>query len=316
MWWNLQSFAVYEPSRSGMDRYPASRAEYDAKCAAVDAVFLEVKAAVGGLDIVLLAEVTQDALRDLRDRLFPGYDFVSLDTTDAGSFHLGALWNPGLLFEEQAPIIPTDVPSGTRAMMVLDHKYGNGRIRFVACHWTARFGQTQERTQARLANQLSKEAYTFIKDNPNRHHIVIVGDFNEEPFGDISSKWLNSTRSRSRARDRPHHTDDDVHRLRLYDCGWRLLGHTVPHNGVEPVGHESAGTYFHREQKSWHTFDRVFVDGSLLGASPPFLNEMALKVFVGQSAFAGTSAPQKFTWSPDGAVGVSDHLPLVGELIV
>ena len=94
----------------------------------------------------------------------------------------------------------------------------------------------------------------------------------------------------------------------------------LAHPATEP-GREVAGTYYWREGRTWHTFDHVLVSGGLLGEKPPYLDERAIRVACTlveyPEAFLGRDGlPHKFEWNDGSPVGLSDHLPVVGRIVL
>jgi len=316
-WWNVQSFAHFEETRVGRARWPASEDEYDVKCSRVEAVLREIDAVFGSVDLIGLGEITSSAALQLRDRAFPGYEVFSLDLLPEPDFHVAFIYRASGEFGDRPPIVVPNMPPATRPMAVVDFACAAHRIRFIACHWTAPFEPERSRVlHSMTAKHLEMEIYDYLHEaEPARsRHVVVLGDFNTEPYG-VIEQWLEAARSRVRARSSEHYTDRYLRRVRLYNCAWRLLGETLPH-GLESLGRVSAaGTYCRSRGKTWHTFDQVLVDSSLLSAELPFLAENRLQRVVSRSLVDDNGCAIPFDWNSGNPVGVSDHLPLVGELL-
>jgi endonuclease/exonuclease/phosphatase family metal-dependent hydrolase len=156
--------------------------------------------------------------------------------------------------------------------------------------------------------------YDFLEEGRHNRHVVVVGDLNHEPF-DAGARHLYAERSRSRVRAPAHPADEDVRRVRLYNCAWRLIGE----RRVDWIKNweqlQVAGTYYNRRNKKWATVDHVLVNGSLLGRDPPHLDEETLQTFVHPGNFAADFLPAPFQWDGKSGIGASDHLPIVGELL-
>src|SRR3954454_20565165 len=125
-----------------------------------------------------------------------------------------------------------------------------------------------------------------------------------------SISWRPETSPRSVGLAHPR--DRQVRRVRLYNAAWRFLGEQVAYTGGEPIS-SMAGTFYNKEL-GWRTFDHLIVSGGLLSAPPPYLDEANARV-------AATAAMR----SPDGMLrpyesagnpGISDHLPIVGRIIL
>ncbi len=318
LWWNVQDFYHFVSSKSRLKRWPKTGAQYAAKSARVDSVFKACVSKYGALDVIALGEITRIAATELRDRLFPQHRLHSLDNV-AGNpdAHVAFLYPPTLEFNEAGLFAATSVPRTTRPMALLDFTNSGRRIRFIAAHWTARFDENSDQYQEQLAQQLRGHIYDFIypTHKPVGRNVVILGDLNAEPFSKVMRRDFASTRSRVRTQLRSHPTDKDVKRLHLYDCAWRLLGETNAHDhDTGPGG--VAGTYYWKKKGTWHTLDHVIVSGGLLTNAMPYLCETSIEVFHNEELVDTEGHPSAFEWIDDKASGLSDHLPVVGSLVV
>jgi endonuclease/exonuclease/phosphatase family metal-dependent hydrolase len=316
LWWNVQSFAHFERPRAGEDRWPLVADEYAAKRARVDAVLAAVLREHGRPHVLALAEITRTAAHELRDRLFPGYSVLSLDQAPRPEMQVAILYDAALPFREQAPIVASGVPRGTRPMAALDYDDGRQQIRWIACHWQARFGEQSDQYRSDVAQHLARYVYQYLRDERSTatRHVVILGDLNEEPYG-LPEKRLHAARSRARSLGGEHYSDRDVERVHLYNCSFRLLGERRPHDGSHGEEHvDVAGTYYWRREKTWHTFDQVIVSGSLLSHELPHLREDALGIARVREAVGEDGTPQKFEWGAGKPRGISDHVPIYGAI--
>lgn len=322
MWWNVQDFAHFDFSQSHYDRWPKLPQEYEEKCRRVDRVLQAINRK--NLPALLgLAEITSKAAHDLRDRLYPTYKVFTLgDFFDKPDFHLAIIYDPDSGIGEEDFLIASNLPNTTRPMLVINHRNGRHVIRFYLCHWTARFSEASRKWRYLSAGYLNNEAYKFLhpsNEAGETRHVIILGDLNEEPYGQLE-EWLYAYRHRAPSRYREHPTDKAIKRVRLYNCTWRLMGEHYPH--PIPAGErEMAGSYYWREERSWHTFDQIIVSGSLLTSSPPYIDEKALEIVsradVLPDDFLGDDKmPQKFHQDGGRFNGLSDHLPLCGRIIV
>lgn len=315
-WWNLNSFAHYDPSRAGEVQWPSVPDAYATKCGLVDRA-LAVLFAESPPDLLAFAEVTCKAVLGLRDRIFPGYEVYSLDDLPRPELQVAFLYRKSPRFEEQPKVVVPRLPRGTRAMAALDFCPPGHRIRFYACHWTARFGDDSTHHRSDLAHYLNGEIYRFLRepsDAEEVRHVVVLGDLNEEPYG-LPEQRLHASRDRARARRRDHYQDRSMERAHLYNCSWRLLGERLPHSGPASP-RDAAGTYYWQRKRTWHTFDHVIVSGGLLTDSPPYLDEAGVEVVAGPAVWGTDGKPLKFEWNNGRPRGLSDHLPIRGRIIL
>jgi hypothetical protein len=85
--------------------------------------------------------------------------------------------------------------------------------------------------------------------------VILMGDFNDEPFDESMVTLLPSTRDRTLARAGGF----------LYNPFWRFLGEMVPYRiGENFQGH--GGTFFHRAgvETRWLTFDQILFSSAFV----------------------------------------------------
>lgn len=202
-------------------------------------------------------------------------------------------------------------------MPVVDLQLRGGSVRFVACHWPA-FDESR-RNRERMADHLVHELYDFLVTNcpsSDFRHAVVVGDLNDEPFS-TPSTHLNAHRARRLARSAPVWQDDDARRVHLYNCSWRLLGERWPHGIVRPPDQiDAAGTLFLSKSRAWATVDQVIVSEGLVGETAPRIDEASVQVLTHRSCAPSADAPSKFASSGGTFQGVSDHLPVLGRVLL
>lgn len=313
MWWNVRSLARFDPTRAAERRWPRKPEAAEARIGDVAAALRPVFEAKGVPAFCALAEVTSPAASALRDLLLPGFEVHSLDVGAKSDFHVAVIYDPRRGFARPQAVGPaTGVPIGTRLTATIDLVRKTNVIRVFACHWAARFKQSTDEWREQVATFLRANVFSFVHGERThghaypqeiKRHALLLGDLNEEPFGGAVEK-LHADRSRQRAADRLHPQDIQIQRARLYNCSWRFLGERAPHP-VPASGISVAGTYYWATEKAWRTFDQVIVSGSMLGHAAPYLDEASLTLL---------GAPP-FT-TPDGIPSLSDHLPLVGNLVV
>lgn len=319
-WWNVGDFYHYDHDKSKTDRWPKSLAQYQAKCAAVDTAFKASFENYGIPSIIALGEITAYAARDLKNRLFPEYNLISLDTrTDNPTLQIAILHRNSdnkFSFSESPPIVVPATPRGTRPMGVIDISTIDSNIRCIVCHWQARFDVKSEQIRYRIADHLSQYVYDFLHENTTgkkKNSVIIIGDLNDEPFGESTQEVLNAHRHRSRSY-KAHWADDDVKRVHLYNCSWRLLGEKTPHPpGKAECNQSVAGTYYWEQKKSWHNLDHLIVSSGLLGENPPFINESEFTI-ISLPEFMPDGIPLKFYENKGKFSGLSDHLPILATI--
>jgi hypothetical protein len=242
----------------------------------------------------------------------PGYEVQTLDVGPKSDFDTAVIYDPSKGFERsQAVGLTTGVPLGTRLTATIDIVRKNDAIRLFVCHWAARFRPSTDEWRGDVATFLRGNVFAFLHGDRGlgpypdgiKRHAVLLGDLNDEPFGNAVDK-LHADRSRRRAADRLHPQDVQIQRSRLYNCSWRFLGERSPHTVPAP-GVSVAGTYYWKNEKAWRTYDQVIVSGSMVGHAAPYLDEASLSL-LGMPPFT----------TADGLPLLSDHLPVVGMIVI
>jgi endonuclease/exonuclease/phosphatase family metal-dependent hydrolase len=317
-WWNLHNFAHYDADRSGDQRWPKSDAHYEAKRERILAAFRELFEDRFP-DLLAVCEITREAARDLAARLPAGFDLaMSPGFQREDRFQVAVFYRTSVGFSSEPPLIPAelaDVAEGTRPMVPVHFTLQGHVIRFVACHLTAFDTDTSRLARERLAEVLRADIYDFLEPEippSTTRHVVVLGDLNEEPMSAVFEHRLIGRRDRRSTLTR-HWGDAQIRRVRLYNAAWRYLGEQIAHATPGPPAIGPAGTCF-REPHDWRTFDHVLVSSSLLGASPPYFDEARTGVVLTPIMQDERGLPRPF--EPGSPRGVSDHLPLVGRLVL
>jgi hypothetical protein len=135
-------------------------------------------------------------------------------------------------------------------------------------HWPSRGGSggQEENIQFRekIADRLLEQVQKIDEQSPNAA-IILLGDFNDEPFDKSLSSNLTATRDRHLTKTK---------KALLYNPFWRQLGESEPHSFLNPKK-SAAGSYFYRKGtfSRWHTFDQILFSAAFLGNSEWHLNE-------------------------------------------
>lgn len=325
VWWNVNDFFHFDSSyagRTGRTRWPKTLQRYEKKSHMVDVALKELTAKFGAIDILCLCEITNRAATDLRDRMFPGYNLISLDVkADDPTLQVAIIYpsdSDFVKYQEKPPIVVPNMPAGSRPMAVLQVMFGKHTIRVIACHWQARIDEeSSEIYRFRAADFLSTYSFDFISEKQELNDVIIVGDLNEEPY-ERSLGVLNTHRHRGRSLKKFHWTDHNVRRVHLYNTSWRHLGEKHPYpsaisaqSGLE----DCAGTYYWEAKHSWHNFDHVIVSGGLLQDRVPFIDESKICI-VSLPAFLTDGFPIKFSDENSSCKGLSDHLPIFVKISI
>jgi endonuclease/exonuclease/phosphatase family metal-dependent hydrolase len=138
-------------------------------------------------------------------------------------------------------------------------------------HWPSRAKQHQEEQRKALGHELQRKVDALHRGAEAPPPVVIMGDFNDEPFDESVSHALLGSRDRTLARRKKGH---------LYNPFWRLLGERQTLQD-EAGGRLGAGTCWYRSNTStqWYTYDQILVSSSTLAGDGWTLWEEATQVW-------------------------------------
>jgi hypothetical protein len=125
-------------------------------------------------------------------------------------------------------------------------------------HWASRLYCPENSSDRQLLGmRLRDEVDNILSDNSEL--IILLGDYNDEPFDDSLAQQLMATRDKALISRKPN---------LLYNPFWRHLTYPDIHLNY-------AGTYYHKSGKTtkWRTFDQVIVSSAFL-SSELQLNEV------------------------------------------
>lgn len=173
----------------------------------------------------------------------------------------------------------------------------------VVAHWKSDLGG-HEQGQARrvsAAAALNNAIGKTLRDIGGPAHVLVLGDFNAEPYDAAFHALPTSRERRAVLRHRPKTQDD----LLLYNPSWRWLGETEPWIGEEL--RSIAGTYNSgkHDAYAWRTFDQLLVSSSLLTTRGWFLREDLTGICCSPALVDSATGP---------ITKPIDHLPIVGKL--
>jgi len=180
----------------------------------------------------------------------------------------------------------------------------NDPIIVVGAHWRSNIGNAEdaEARRSRAAEALRGAVARRLEALGPETPVLIMGDFNAEPF----ARQFDSSLPSSRARDVVlTHEPKDSNDLLFYNPSWRLLGEQHPWTGKGTPTLAGSCRADDKVWKAWRTVDQVLVSGSLLGGSAWALREDTLRVWSHECVFDEANARPRPPF---------DHLPIVSYL--
>ena len=254
-----------------------------------------------GVTLLGLGEVDQASLDALASGL-SGYSFgiVRDDRAPPQGRHVGVIYRDDVIKVIYKLQLGTmwggQYLSGGLALelsTVLTHT----TVTMFVVHWHSRTIEAQGERRSAAASQLQTRIESII-NRFEEPHIVVMGDFNDEPFDKALTEGLLG--SRDRDIPRKHHT-------RLYNPFWRMMGerHAVEDELAGHVARGPRGTYYCRSSRSthWHTFDQILVSSAFLDSKRLTLRERQTRIWY-EEPLANDSGR---------IAGQFDHLPVLIE---
>ncbi len=140
-------------------------------------------------------------------------------------------------------------------------------------HWPSRLHlKANDPERALLGMKLRNSIDSLISVYKDDTTVILLGDYNDEPFDQSLSEHLMATRDRGLASRKGH---------LLYNPFWRKIGHEYPysHSNAQEIN-DNGGTYYYKsgEVSRWRTFDQIIFSSNFLGRSAWHINENLTKI--------------------------------------
>jgi hypothetical protein len=306
-WWNLEN--LFPPGK-----HPEWKgwgtALFDQKLAHLGRVIRSMTPDRRGPDCLGVCEVADEqVLQALVERHLADLDYriVHHDSPDLRGIDVAFLYRPAL-FDLHADLtrahtIAKRTPTRDIFEVYLTVRTNGAVLVLLGNHWPARSAGVYESEPFRI---MAADQCSVIVDELRARNdgvqLLVVGDFNDEPFSRSVQEYLLAVRDKERM------LDSRTTRPYLYNCSWRLL-----------LDESAPGTYYRAEEKTpWLLFDQVMVSPGLLRPAGGLrLDEESVTVFRPAWMQQRNGAPKPFRRIEGKLIkGYSDHFPVVGRLAV
>ncbi len=229
------------------------------------------------------------------------YQFVHQESPDKRGIDVALIYMSSLLTVKESDITRINFPPEivedytTRDILYVEGIFRNKEtLHLFINHWPSRRGgvEASEPKRVYVATQLRKQTMQLFKEDP-QSHIIITGDFNDEPNNNSVLYTLNAKPS-----------SDSLITSQLYNCSASL-------------DKQGKGTYNFRG--NWNMLDQFIVSTSLLDGSCKLKADEA-KIFsedwmlYNDKKYGKT--PNRTYGGPNYYGGFSDHLPVYLDLRV
>jgi len=142
---------------------------------------------------------------------------------------------------------------------------GEWSFHLFVSHWPSRAIREENILSRQTVADRLKEKIRALAATSTNVAIIVVGDFNDEPF-DQSLAWhMLATRDRDLAKSKRDY---------LYNPFWRHMGESKAYS-IADNRSGAAGSCFYREETTtrWRTFDQMLFSPAFLGTCEWHLNE-------------------------------------------
>jgi hypothetical protein len=255
-------------------------------------------------DVIVLGEMSDTSIAALRDKCPEAaarYAWLpACHRAGQSRFSLCVLSRKDYVrVEFQDPILLEDGRSVTKVGLRFAVRLWDDSewIHLIVSHWPSRLHLTrQDSGRTHIAAFLRHWIEDHIFRGNPQPNIVLVGDFNDEPFDEGLERYLRASRDHDKIKRNPK---------LFYNPFWRHLSsfeHRLrEHHAADP------GTYFHRHGRdtTWRTFDQLIVSSAVLfGRAGWRLDEASTRVVSESQVGIEIRSAQR----------IFDHLPIVGHI--
>jgi hypothetical protein len=249
------------------------------------------------VDFIALGEVSEEEFEHLQTyEALDGYAFISgVHSATRSKFDTCYIYNPKRLTVSE----PTNLTSikGTKNLRIAQRLQicvndCNSIIEIFVSHWPSRLWCDRNHADRDVLGIRLRDAVdTIIRESTAAPHIILLGDYNDEPFSDSLSEQLMASRDIKLVKSRPH---------LLYNPYWNLLGNG--RCGSQLHG----GSYYYNKgtHTRWHTFDQIIY-------SHAFVNAKAWRIAVDSSHIAEVPGLNELVTSTNSKI---DHIPVIGTI--
>ncbi|MGC4062243.1 MAG: hypothetical protein QM749_15910 [Aquabacterium sp.] len=138
-------------------------------------------------------------------------------------------------------------------------------IHVVLSHWPSRLRLNEKDPKRAQLGMLLAQSLADLRTDPNAF-LVLMGDFNDDPFSPSLSEHLLATRDRELAK-----RDSRF----FYNPFWRWLGESHPSSSMDNGIGSVCGTHYYRngDHTEWYTYDQMIFTSAFLNRQDACLDE-------------------------------------------
>jgi exonuclease III len=221
------------------------------------------------IDIICLGEMAAPDVDQMRmGCALEGYSvYEGMSKVGASRFDVCVLFrSERLVLLDTEQVVPRTGSTRMKVGQRLDFAVDDQDVMHLfVSHWPSRLWCEENHADRHAFGLYLRQAVEKVLGPEFTSHVVVLGDFNDDPFAKSLEHQLMATRDRALARHSRH---------LMYNPFWRHLSSNAahPHRATAP---SHAGSYFYDlgKRTKWHTFDQIIFSSSFLGHSSWKLNE-------------------------------------------
>lgn len=264
IWWNTSLSPAAKPGRSS----PADRVTAFG--------MIDLFAGPLSIDVICLGEMSADDVVAMRSSCAISEYSVYEGFSRAGrsAFDVCVLYRTAaLLLIDNKEIVSFSGGNTLKVGQRIDFGVSDNEtvIHLFVSHWPSRLWCDENHVDRHRLGMQLRDAVDGIIGADSSAHVIVMGDFNDEPFAKSLEAHLMATRDRTLASRRRH---------LMYNPFWRHMASDVPYSGEASGRSSFGGSYYYKSGgvTQWHTFDQIIFSSSFLGNSKWHLKEDAVRV--------------------------------------
>ena len=301
-WYNLEN--LFEPQQHPELKNEWTQAHYQKKVSNLSSVISELHN--NGPDLLGVCEIQSEKVLNDIVSLLPNsadYSIVHHDSPDIRMIDVGFIYRKSVLSAPKAIAYNIRKRYPTRDILVVTFAVNNGTtLNIVGNHWPARSGGQYESEPYRImvAENCAWIVEQFYQKDPDSN-IIVLGDFNDEPFNRSMQEYLFAIRNRARVQARKN---SKKARPYLYNLSWSLMDQPTP------------GTfYYSKNPAGWNMLDQIMVSkGVLTGKNGLEVDEDSMEIFRPKRIRKGSKPKPYRKKKNKWIVGFSDHFPVIAKV--
>jgi len=298
-WYNLEN--LFEPFQHPELKEEWTQEHYQNKVKNLASVISELYDPLRP-DLLGICEVqSEKVIKGILNELPYGneYGIVHHDSPDIRKIDIGFVYRKSVLSNPEAVAYNVRKCYPTRDILVVTFQVNNGSIlHVIGNHWPSRSSGQYESEPFRImvAENCAWVVDQFYQLDADAN-IIVMGDFNDEPFNRSIQEYLFAIRNRARVQTRKNSTKS---RPYLYNLTWSLMDEITP------------GTYYYSKSPAgWNMLDQIMVSkGILVDNKGLEVDEKSINIFRPKRIKEG-SQPKPYRKRQNKWVkGFSDHFPV------